>query len=385
MLHLHDAVEVAVARIIDLLFQPTYKTEPAGGARGPDEREDAAAIKTYRYLRLGMLVTVFALLVSILVQADNANCWRGSISAYYYSHARPVFVSGLIVIAVLLIVVKGSTIIEDLFLNIAGMLAPIVAFVPTTDDLLCVTGPAGVSVTGTLTPDVIMDVENNIATMLWAGGAALVIAIVVFAIEQCKKDRAATGHVVPRVILLAVTAALLAFAVVLARTDQILNDHGWSAVLLFAFLASAAVASGVFLFRINTVNGPNARPHWVRFELLFIAMVIVVAVIGAVGVQGWSAVVVFVTLALATVVNGIWVVRIRKDVAKPTSTHWKSLALLYVAVGLAMAFSGAIIKKWPGDWPRRTLVLEITEIGLFAAMWLVQSVERWGKVLQRKA
>ncbi|HVE45319.1 MAG TPA: hypothetical protein VNA57_01035 [Acidimicrobiales bacterium] len=44
-----------------------------------------------------------------------------------------------------------------------------------------------------------------------------------------------------------------------------------------------------------------------------------------------------------------------------------------------MALAGAIIKKSLA--PSNT-GLEMTEIGLFSAMWVVHSIERWGKILQ---
>jgi len=370
---------------LDRLFQPTYKNKQASGTRGPQARDDAAAIKTYRYLRLGMVVTVLALVVAIVVQWLNSTCWRGSISAYYYSPARPVFVSGLAVIAVLLIVIKGSTVVEDLLLSIAGMLAPIVAFVPTTDEPLCHSGPFLTPAHGKLPPDVIMDVHNNITTSLFAGFAALVIAIVVLIIEQWKNDKVATGDVVPRIILLLVTGLLLGGGVVLLVSDAILQLHGWFAVFLFAALACAALMAGLWLFRINGVNGPNAPRHWGWFELLYLAVNVVIVVVGAIMLQGWSAISLFAALACASLVNGMWLIRIRKDIPTTTSPHWKALGVLYVAVGLLMAFTGAIIKKWPGDWDHRILALEMTEIGLFVAMWLVQTVEKWGKVLQAKA
>src|SRR5688500_8603696 len=129
-----------VAELTDELFQPVLEQPKTRPNRGPEERDDAAAVLTYRYLRLGMVVVVLTLLTSVFIERRNAGCWQGSLSAYYYSPARPIFVSGLIAIAVSLIVIKGSIVIEDMLLNLAGMLAPIVAFVPTTFEEQCVPG-----------------------------------------------------------------------------------------------------------------------------------------------------------------------------------------------------------------------------------------------------
>jgi hypothetical protein len=70
-----------------------------------------------------------------------------SISAYYFTPTHSIFVGGLVAIGVALIAVKGSTDLEDALLNVAGVLAPIVAFVPTSppraDDVCKATGFIG--------------------------------------------------------------------------------------------------------------------------------------------------------------------------------------------------------------------------------------------------
>src|SRR3954454_17073222 len=93
------------------------------------------AIKSYRYLRLSIVVVVAALMASVLLEVVHAGCWQESISAYYYTPTHSVFVGGLVAIGVALIAVKGSTDLEDALLNISGVLAPIVAFVPPSPPL----------------------------------------------------------------------------------------------------------------------------------------------------------------------------------------------------------------------------------------------------------
>lgn len=315
-----------MAGLDELLYRPTFQGPSIDGTRDPHERDDAAAVKTYRYLRLGMVVIALALIASVLIQHRNAHCWQGSISAYYYTPARPIFVSGLFAIATLLVVIKGSTTVEDVLLDVAGMFAPIVAFVPTTFEPSCVPGHALATAHEKLPDNVLRDINNNISTLLWAGFAALGIAILVFVIERysAHDDKVATRDVGPRLFQLAFTGLLLFVAWWLQASHRILDLHGKSAVLLFAALASASIMSGLSLFRINRDDGPK------------------------------------------------------------TSTRWKVFAISYIAVGLTMALAGFIITWLPGHWDHRTLVLEMTEIGLFVGMWIVQSVERWGKVLQRK-
>ncbi|MCA1706547.1 MAG: hypothetical protein LC808_26095, partial [Actinobacteria bacterium] len=312
----------AMANLDKLLFQPTFEKPKAGEPRGPRARDDSAAIVTYRYLRFGMVVIAFALVVSILYQWRTAGCWQGSISAYYYTPARPIFVSGMIAIAISLMVIKGSTPVEDLLLNTAGMLAPVVAFVPTTFEPPCVRGQALVKVNQKLPNDIIRHVENNIFASLVAGFLALAIAILVLVIEQYRNDKVATRYVRSRIALVALTGLFLIVGVWLLANDKILELHGQAAFWMFVALGLASIVSGIWVFIVNRGDGPK------------------------------------------------------------TTRHWTKLGVSYIVVGVVMGVAGAIITFWPDPWDHRTLVLEMTEIGLFVAMWIVQSFERWGKILQ---
>jgi len=90
------------------------------------------AVKSYRYLRLSIVVVVLALMASVVIERSHVSCWQESISAYFYTPVQAVFVGALVAIGVSLIAIKGSTDREDVLLNLAGVLAPIVAFVPTS-------------------------------------------------------------------------------------------------------------------------------------------------------------------------------------------------------------------------------------------------------------
>lgn len=310
-----------VADVKGLMFQPSFEQPKTGGPRTPVQRDDAAAIKTYRYLRLGMVVIVVGLLASIFIQRSNSGCWQGSISAYYYTPARAIFVGGLVAIGASLIMIKGSTPIEDGLLNVAGALAPIVAFVPTSFESAC-DAPAQTRASG-LPDAIVRDVQNNIGALLVAGVVAFLLAVLVFVLEQRRDDRLATRQVGWRVALLGLTAAMLIVGAWALASDRILDWHGEAAFLMFVILAIASIFNGGWLLWVNRGNGQKTSPRWQAF------------------------------------------------------------ALLYVAVGIVMLIGGFIIDiVWPDPWEHRTLVLEIVEIALFGAIWVVQSVERWGKILQ---
>jgi hypothetical protein len=91
-----------------------------------------ADVTTYRYVRGALIALVGALAVAVVEQAGREGWqWRPSISAYYYSPVGPVLVAAIVGIGVLLIALRGRTEAEDVVLNVAGLSAPMIAFVPT--------------------------------------------------------------------------------------------------------------------------------------------------------------------------------------------------------------------------------------------------------------
>ena len=77
-----------------------------------------------------MVVVIVMLAAGVLFDSVPTDCWQGSISAYYYTAARNVFVAALCCLGIMMIVYKGSKDSEDVLLNLAGTLAFFVAFVP---------------------------------------------------------------------------------------------------------------------------------------------------------------------------------------------------------------------------------------------------------------
>jgi hypothetical protein len=101
-------------------------------------------LDTYRYLRGGMAVMIVMLGAAVIGERLTATCWQTSISAYYFTTAHSIFIAALCALGVQFIVYKGSSDTEDVLLTLAGMLAFIVAMVPTTRPVLCGRGlPSG--------------------------------------------------------------------------------------------------------------------------------------------------------------------------------------------------------------------------------------------------
>ena len=278
---------------------------------------DIAAVKTYRYLRISMVGAVVLLGVSVLIERSKVDCWQTSVSAYYYTPVRAIFVGMLMAIGLCLIVIKGSTAWEDATLNAAGMLAPIVAVVPTTDVGECWSQSPGrlpIDDDGNLASWVVANIDNNITALLITGIAGLLVAAVIASIATSNvKAVAEVGDRSMRLGLLAAMAFLIAGAALFVLWDGFeTRAHGIAAVLMFLFLALAV--------------GGNA---WDR----------------------------------------------RRDPGRRTYFWW------YATIAAAMVIVPAIMFPLGSSWRHMVLVLEATEITLFAIFWLVQTRQHWGETV----
>lgn len=141
------------------------------------------AVKTYRYLRVALVALVVLLFAAVTLEwwATGRRCIQGSISAYFHTPVQSVFVGVLVTMGVCLIALKGNTETEDILLNIAGMLAPGVAFVPTAEVGACRSVPFVVA-------DVPARVANNMQALFVAGA---LVGLAVFAIAR--REAAADG------------------------------------------------------------------------------------------------------------------------------------------------------------------------------------------------
>lgn len=92
----------------------------------------SAQVTTYRYVRWCLLALLLALAVSVGIETVSGG-WQWSISSYYYTPAGPVFVAVLASVGVCLIALRGFTDAENVCLDLAGISAPMVAFVPTPE------------------------------------------------------------------------------------------------------------------------------------------------------------------------------------------------------------------------------------------------------------
>jgi hypothetical protein len=280
-------------------------------------------VASYRYLRLAMVVVVVVLAVSLVIEIAKASCWQGSISEYYYTPVHALFIGALITIGACLVALKGRDTVEDLFFNLAGVLAPVVALVPTSR-------PATVcSRTGDeLTVSTTALVSNNIPALLVGAGVAIVVAYLIARRQGKVKLTAPPKASIVGIVLSIVLLVAGFWWYRTQNTNFVKYAHGTAAVLMFvaiwcAVMVDAGWPQKVLRWLYNRLGeDPPAEPVPGGRSLRYRAWYRIVAV--------------FMVLA---------------------------------------AF--AVIVTWSFDWKQRMFWLEALEIIPFAVFWILQTLEGW--------
>ncbi|NUQ32279.1 MAG: hypothetical protein HOP99_05590, partial [Dermatophilaceae bacterium] len=201
-------------------------------------------VYTYRYLRGAMIALLLMLLLSVGYQwwwETDHSCWLGSISAYYYTPARTVFVGSLCALGASLIAYKGHSSEEDVLLNFSGFMAFVVAMVPTVPDLRC--GPNAYAQSPA---EIASAVRNNIWSLVVV---AVVAAVVVAALKRGAMKRDASARPTTRsvVVTLACGGVLLVeLTLFLVLRDRFIAvSHGVAAATMVAGVIAVMVLSAL--------------------------------------------------------------------------------------------------------------------------------------------
>lgn len=253
---------------------------------------DSAVLDTYRYLRGGMAVMIVLLGTAVLAERWRASCWQTSISAYYFTSAHAVFIAALCAIGAMLIVYKGSNDTEDVLLNLAGILAFIVAMVPTSRPvMLC--GRADLAI-------------GNESALIntWAVAIALAVSRAaswwMYRRTGTAPQRSSLGTAAVRVqrALLAVGVVTLAVAPEWFRA----NAHGVAAVAMFAAIISTVAISAFVVGRGR---------YRVMYQLISVSMVLTLVAAVALHqlLDGFNHAVIVVEAALIVEFAVYWVVQ----------------------------------------------------------------------------
>lgn len=229
---------------------------------------------TYRYLRAGMVVVIVMLFAAIFIDSLPSDCWQGSISAYYYTAARNVFVATLCCLGVMLIVYKGSNDTEDVLLNLAGTLAFIVAFVP-----IKLPETAGCQQVLPTADERAAAIWNNVGAVFAALVTAWAITAFVYLVDkESRSDTSGWGN-----RLRFMSAIVIAgFAVGhFFFPDQFQATAHWVAAVMIFVIIGAVVFINAYLVGNQDKQDPVARDRFKR-RYRVIGWMMVGSVIGAV-------------------------------------------------------------------------------------------------------
>ncbi len=230
-------------------------------------RKVGSVLSTYRYLRVAMVLLVLLLTASVVLQifTPEPDCWQRSVSAYYYTPARAVFVACLCAIGACLVVYRGNTDAEDVALNASGLLAFVVAFVPTQVDDTCpasnVPSPAELDAA----------VTNNVWSLLVAGAALTAVSWFLRA-RTAPDERGGSLSLWP---LVASTVGVVVLPFVVVRWHDAVRDHGHdvAAIALFAGIVVVVGMNALGLAAQSDGGTSVARRAANRYTLVGVAMV----------------------------------------------------------------------------------------------------------------
>ena len=269
---------------------------------------DDTTRQTYRYLRVSVVGLALLLATSIVLEiARRGGEELGSISAYYYSPARSILVGSLVAIGPALIAIKGRQGWEDVGLDIAGMVIPVVALVPASRDLG--TDVCGRDLERCIPPDLVPAVQNNVVSLIVLGAAGLVFA---WWSAGARRDRATTAA------LLVATAVWVATSVWfwLGRASFLAGAHYVAAVVFFGLIAAVAFLNGRLAPRRHHVPLVAPRRYGQAYQLIGSLMVgtILVAVVlftgsGLIGLRLWPSTTFVIEAVLMVLFVAFWIVQ----------------------------------------------------------------------------
>jgi hypothetical protein len=230
------------------------------------------ARQTYLALRFAMLLLTAMLAISIVLQVVFADsfCVLESISAYYHTAVRNVFVGGLCAIGVCLIVYRGNMDEENVALDYSGFMAFVVAFVPTGYDRAC----TAADVPTPADPGLADAAANNVLAVLVI---ALVAALAAWRLPWLRpRDGAPLSRFAKSAVTVTLVLLAAGFLIFFLQRDLFVrNGHATAAVLLFAGIIA------VVWFNARDFAAKRGVSPW-RNRYTAMAVVMTVSIVGSV-------------------------------------------------------------------------------------------------------
>ncbi len=298
------------------------------------------SIKTYRYLRLAMPSLVLLLLAALTIEwfAGGRRCVQESISSYYYTPAQGVFVGALVAIGAALVVIKGNTEAEDVLLNVAGMLAPVVAFVPTVHVGECRSVAVPVF-------DTSASIVNNIGALLVMGAAGVVATGFVAHAERVSGRTGLRSRA--GLVTAVLTLVVVATGYVWARPTFLVKGHYVAALVMFVCIVAVVVMNAQALGESRENAGvKRARAYLNRYAAIATLMVgSLVVMIGWRWATGWQHALLWIEGVLIVLFAVFWCVQthelwntIRRSRARRRPTASRGNPLMVRRTRLSMRY-----------------------------------------------
>jgi hypothetical protein len=274
-----------------------------------DAMDRDTSLDTYRYLRGSIPIMLVMLGVAVVTEWAGSKTFQTSISAYYFTAVHAVFIAALCAVGALLIVYKGLKPTEDILLNLAGVLAFIVAFVPTSRPA----APTSEPVLPRTATDLPVEAVSNAAVIanVWAVVVALVVAR---AASWWMYRHTGTGRELGFIAKAAmwVQRAVLAVGLVtliVKRHWFVSHAHGIAAVVMFL-----AIIATVFLTAFmadKAVPSANPRLYHRIYQCIAIAMVLtlIAAVVVHFALDDFNHIVLVVEVVLIVEFGVYWAVQ----------------------------------------------------------------------------
>ncbi|WP_392542136.1 hypothetical protein [Oryzobacter telluris] len=267
-----------------------------------------AAVRTYGYLRLALAGLVLLLFASVALEfsATGYDCLQTSISAYWHTPARAVFVGVLVTMGVCLVALKGNTPGEDVALNFAGMLAPGVAFIPTSDPGSCSSVPIQVS-------DVAPAVSNNMRALFVLGAVALAIGI-----WSARRAGGANGIRRGDLVGILVAGAVMGGGAAwffVARDSFVAHGHDVAAIPMFLAIVVAVWLNGRDVDRaVAQGSMPSTAARYVPvYRAIATAMLVTLGItVAAALLSPWEHLVLWVEVVLILLFAAFWLVQTKE-------------------------------------------------------------------------
>ncbi|HEY2879025.1 hypothetical protein [Nocardioides sp.] len=323
------------------------------GNAAPDEGSKAppvppVALRTYTAIRVGVVAVILALGFAVWREIVNSPqaCVQRSLSAYYYTPVRPMFVGALLVIGFAMIVMWGKTAIEDATLNLAGLLLIVVAFVPTLDANYCsIRTSAGRTVSSPESKQIADNalIQANAATVARSFSALLFmlwVLLIVIPIAGWITYRNAQKRFEEN-----------------PKDDRRPNSEALRAYVITWVLSLLVVIIYTVLYQ-DADNLDSAFNHKLHAWSANIAVVLIIVAVGSAARQ-------------------------KAKEAKRGHPAAKKWSRFYAAIAVAMALAALIIKGgdtldlFSGWWDdHATFMVEAILIGLLGIFWSLQTIDR---------